>query len=47
MADRSRREIRIGDHVEVRLVRIEAFDNKLLFTLTPPPHTPKQKVRKK
>ncbi|NWF65779.1 MAG: VacB/RNase II family 3'-5' exoribonuclease [Chloroflexi bacterium] len=42
MAERSRREIRIGDHVEVRLVRVEAFDNKLVFTLTPPA-APKRK----
>jgi len=36
MGERSRREIRIGDRVEVRLLRVEAFDNKLVFTLTPP-----------
>jgi ribonuclease R len=43
MAERSRREIRIGDQVEVRLVRVEAFDNKLVFTLTPPPTTKRKR----
>jgi ribonuclease R len=43
MAERSRREIRIGDKVEVRLVRVEAFDNKLVFTLTPPPTTKRKR----
>lgn len=42
MGERSRREIRIGDHVEVRLLRVEAFDNKLVFTLTPPSNAGKR-----
>ncbi|NWF85251.1 MAG: VacB/RNase II family 3'-5' exoribonuclease [Bryobacteraceae bacterium] len=46
LAERSRREIRIGDRVEVRLARVDAFDNKLVFTLAPPPDAPRRKPRK-
>lgn len=46
LAERSRREIRIGDRVRVRLVRVDAFDNKLVFTLTPPPDAPRRKARR-
>ncbi len=46
LAERSRREIRIGDRVEVRLLRVDAFDNKLVFTLVSPPAAPGRKPRR-
>ena len=36
VAERSRRELRIGDPVTVRLVRVDPVDNRLLFTLAAP-----------